>query len=132
MKTYDIAAMEERERRIRSEAEKAARERLGFVRRAAFFWVVARARKGVKHRENLRFARTKIFGIARHLFRAMGERLVRLGELDEARDVFYLTVKNCSPTWRGVRRAWTCGIWWRRGRESSRSIGAGSLLRTDS
>ena len=34
---------------------------------------------GVKHRENLRFARTKIWGIVRNLFRAVGMNLHKLG-----------------------------------------------------
>lgn len=34
---------------------------------------------GVKHRENLRFARTKIWGVVRNLFRAVGMNLYKLG-----------------------------------------------------
>ena len=34
---------------------------------------------GVKHRENLRFARTKIWGIVRNLLRAVGTNLYKLG-----------------------------------------------------
>jgi len=38
---------------------------------------------GVKHRENLRFARTKIWGVVRNLFRAVGMNLYKLGIIKE-------------------------------------------------
>ena len=67
---------------------------------------------GVKHRENLRFARTKIWGVTRNLFRAVGLNLYKLGMIKAeevhicnlllcpyyscciclVKDVFYLTV----------------------------------------
>jgi len=56
--------------------------------------VLKHARAAVKRRENLRFARTKIFGIVRQLFRAIGSHLQKLNVLDEDRDVFYLTVEE--------------------------------------
>ncbi|MFW5740646.1 MAG: PEP/pyruvate-binding domain-containing protein, partial [Myxococcota bacterium] len=92
MKTYSIETMEKREHAIRQQAETRVRERLAGPKRWAYFWVLRRARKGVRHRENLRFARTKIFGIVRHIFRDMGERFVALGILREPHDIFYLTV----------------------------------------
>ena len=94
MKTYSIEAMEEREREIRSKAEEVVRQRVGFPRRATYFWVVRQARKAVRNRENLRFARTKIFGIVRHLFRAMGDHFVKVGVLRKPEDIFYLTVEE--------------------------------------
>ena len=48
----------------------------------------------MRHRENLRFARTKLFGVFRDLFRAIGDNLVDLGLLKERQDVFYLTVEE--------------------------------------
>jgi pyruvate,water dikinase len=92
MKAYSIEAMEERERGIRKQAEDLVRTRLGGPKRLAYFWVVGQARKAVRNRENLRFARTKVFGIVRHLFREMGDRFVRLGVLRDPHDIFYLTV----------------------------------------
>lgn len=38
---------------------------------------------GVRHRENMRFARTKLFGVFRNLFRAIGGNLVKLGLLED-------------------------------------------------
>jgi pyruvate,water dikinase len=92
MKAYSVRAMEERERSIRAAAEAKVRSKISGPKLVAFFWVLGEARKAVRNRENLRFARTKIFGIARHLFRAMGARLANLGVLARPDDVFYLTV----------------------------------------
>jgi pyruvate,water dikinase len=92
MKAYSVEAMEERERGIRREAESKVRNRLAGPKRWTYFWVLRQARKAVRNRENLRFARTKVFGIVRHLFREMGDRFVKLGVLREPQDIFYLKV----------------------------------------
>ena len=47
-----------------------------------FNWVLFHARKSVRHRENMRFSRSKLFGIYRELFRAIGSSLVALGLLE--------------------------------------------------
>lgn len=60
------------------------------VRRTVLFWVMKRARKLVRNRENLRFERTRLFGTMRRLFLEVGRRLQAIGKLDEARDIFYL------------------------------------------
>ncbi len=93
----DVAAMEERERRIRREAEERAfaalRRRRGLLPRAWIFRrVLENARLGVKNRENLRFARTRIYGLLREVLRAVGEDFANLGVLDREDDVFYLTL----------------------------------------
>ena len=92
MKSYSIAAIEQREAQIRSKAEAEVRTRLSGWKRVFYFWIVKQARRAVRNRENLRFARTKIFGVSRHLFRAMGEHLKALGTLKDSHDIFYLTV----------------------------------------
>jgi pyruvate,water dikinase len=46
----------------------------------------------VRDRENLRFERTRVFGRARRIVLAMGERLTEAGRLDDPRDVFFLEV----------------------------------------
>jgi pyruvate,water dikinase len=43
-------------------------------------------------RENLRFARTRVFGRARAILREVGKRLYGAGELVDPADVFFLTV----------------------------------------
>jgi pyruvate,water dikinase len=88
----DPEAAFERERRIRCRAEERAFEPLGPWRRAVFRRVLSNARLGVKNRENLRFARTRIYGLLRKLLQALGRSLVRDGLLDTPKDIFYLTL----------------------------------------
>lgn len=45
----------------------------------------------VRNRENLRFERTRVFGMARRIFLEMGTRLASYGKLEDRRDVFLLT-----------------------------------------
>lgn len=89
----DVAAMEGREQGIRRAAEaKAFAAIRGPHRRWIFRRVLNNARLGVKNRENLRFARTRIYGLLRELLRAVGEDFAQAGLLDQADDVFYLTL----------------------------------------
>jgi len=92
----DVEAMEARERETRSDAEGRAfssiRESRGWPGRAALFgWVLRNARLGVKNRENMRFARSRIYDLVRDIYRELGRRFEREGVLDGADDVFYLT-----------------------------------------
>ncbi|MDH4063327.1 MAG: PEP-utilizing enzyme [Acidobacteriota bacterium] len=93
-KTFDITALEAREAQIRDTAEATVDRRLDVGRKILYDFVLRRARTAVRNRENLRFARTKIFGIARRLFLAMGARLALLGVIGDQRDVFFLTVEE--------------------------------------
>ncbi|MGH7325833.1 MAG: PEP/pyruvate-binding domain-containing protein, partial [Candidatus Rokuibacteriota bacterium] len=92
MQSYSVGALEQREAEIRDKAEAVARTRLSGWRRVVYFRVLSWARQAVRDRERLRFARTRSFGLARQLFRAMGKNLVKLGVLRDTADVFYLTV----------------------------------------
>ena len=122
---YSVKSMEERELEIRKQAEDLVQSTLPLHKRILYNWVLHHARKGnvaitdwnylvwlgVKHRENLRFARTKVWGVVRHLFRAVGLNLYKLGMIKTeevhtsilllhtywssvclVKDVFYLTV----------------------------------------
>jgi pyruvate,water dikinase len=94
-KALDVDAQAERERGIRREAEKRAFDALGrgvIPRRTIFRWVLGNARLGVKNRENMRFARTRIYGLLRELLREMGRKLAVEGLLEEADDIFCLTI----------------------------------------
>ena len=89
----DPAAITSREAGIRSAAEARARAALpSWWKRRVFQRVLKNARLGVKNRENMRFARTRIFGLVRELVRSLGTHLVRAGALSERDDVFYLTL----------------------------------------
>jgi pyruvate,water dikinase len=88
----------ERETRRKAEARAATelRARAGplsaIVRGVVFRRVLAGARLGVRNRENLRFARTQVYGLLRDLLCAAGERLVEAKTLQRSQDVFYLTL----------------------------------------
>ena len=90
--SYDIDAMIEREKAIRNSAESRIDSSLSGWKRPVYRWVLKQARRTVRQRENLRFDRTKVFGLARHLFRGIGLQLVRLHVLEVVDDIFYLTV----------------------------------------
>jgi pyruvate,water dikinase len=97
----DVAALDDdlhrqRQRDQRQDAERAAMEAISqtsgwLPRRWIFRKVLRAARHGVANREAMRFARTKIYGISRAMFRALGEQLADADALDSAQDIFYLT-----------------------------------------
>jgi rifampicin phosphotransferase len=72
------------------------------VKRAILSWVARRARRALANRENMRFARARIFGIARQLFGALGQRLAEQELLGRADDIHYLTVEEVCAAVRGT------------------------------
>jgi pyruvate,water dikinase len=70
----------------------AVNERLRGWRRTLYLWVLKNAKAGIKNRENQRLARTRAFGIARRMFRAVGGRWAERGYLKESADIHYLTL----------------------------------------
>jgi pyruvate,water dikinase len=88
-----LAQLKERERRIREQAITVVRERVpNPIRRAIFWFVVRKARHAITNRENMRFARTRVYGLARELFRRLGDALADPGVLAESKDIHYLSV----------------------------------------
>ncbi len=94
MRAYSVEKMETREAEIRRTAEAQARAKIGGLKRRFYFFILRWARRAVSDRENLRFDRTRVFGIVRHIFRAMGGNLVKMGLIEREEDVFYLTVEE--------------------------------------
>jgi rifampicin phosphotransferase len=92
----------ERERAIRRAAEARVTAALRGPRRVVFRWVLARARRRVRDRENLRFERTRVFGVVRRIFLALGRHLHDRGQLRAPRDVFYLTPAEVFAHYEGV------------------------------
>ncbi|MEX2586817.1 MAG: PEP/pyruvate-binding domain-containing protein [Actinomycetota bacterium] len=93
----DTDAMAAREAAIRATAETRAETALRegsfvWLRRPVFRHVLRAARKGVRNRENMRFARTRIYGVLRELLQAMGHHLHQAGQLDDPHHVFDLTI----------------------------------------
>ncbi len=92
----DVDAMNKREQQIRRDAEQKAFSSIrGFrllPRKAIFRRVVRNARMGVKNRENMRFARTRIYGLLREILRSLGRQMAAEEILDDREDIFYLTI----------------------------------------
>ncbi len=80
------------DRNLRAEAEDEIDQALRGkpLQRKTFQFVLKQARTLVSNRENLRFERTKAFGMVRRMFRALGRRWYEAGILDSIEDVFYL------------------------------------------
>lgn len=87
---------------LRAQAEARAFANLSGLRAMVFRRVLAQARGRVRDRENLRFIRTRIFGIVRDLFRGLGARMVEAGALADVEDVFFLTVPEALGWVRGT------------------------------
>jgi phosphohistidine swiveling domain-containing protein len=103
----DVAAAEAREQRVRQEAEAKVwttlRQRNGaWWRGFVFRRILRNARNGVKNRENMRFARTRIYGLLRELMRGVGGQLAAEGILDEREQIFYLTMDEVWDFIRGT------------------------------
>ena len=92
MKTYDVQAMEKREGEIKSQAENKINSKLNFWQKPVYYYVLKHTRIAVRNRENLRFLRTKIFGITRHLMRGIGHNFHQLKILNDPAHVFYLKI----------------------------------------
>ncbi len=90
----DADALAKRELQLRAEAEAEARAALGGRRFRRLRRALAKARDAVKNRENMRLARTRMFGLHRDVYRAIGRRLAEVDRLDDPRDVFYLTTEE--------------------------------------
>jgi rifampicin phosphotransferase len=89
----------------RGRAEHEVRRRLGTrtPKALVFRWVLGRTRRHLRHRENMRIARGRVFGVARDLCTAIGARLHEAGRLDDPGDVFYLTIDEVRASARTVR-----------------------------
>lgn len=81
------------EEKIRYEGEKTVRESLRgkWFRMGIFSYVLRMSRSMVSSRENLRYERTRGFGVVRSIFSAIGRKFHGLGMIDHPRDIFYLT-----------------------------------------
>lgn len=88
----DLAAIETREKRIRADAEKRAFSKLSGFKKGMLAFILKHARNGVKNRENMRFARTRIYGLLRQMLHACGATLSKEGIIENPTDIFYLTI----------------------------------------
>jgi pyruvate,water dikinase len=82
-----------RSENLRKEARAvvAAKMKGKFFKKRIFNYILNKTRDLVSNRENLRFERTRGFGIVREIFSAMGKRFEQDGLISHHRDIFYLT-----------------------------------------
>jgi pyruvate,water dikinase len=93
--TTPLAAGEDRERSIRAAADDHVRVNLrNPLKRWLLAMVLAKARFAVTNRENMRFARSRLFGIVRRIFSQLGERFAEQTLICRAEDIHYLTVEE--------------------------------------
>ncbi len=92
--TIDLNAYEQRKRDLRDAAEQRVRATVKGLKRVVYLHWLHLARKAIRNRENTRFARTRVYGVARSMFQAMGSDLAVRGILAAPRDIFYLTIEE--------------------------------------
>ncbi|MEO6867065.1 MAG: PEP/pyruvate-binding domain-containing protein [Gaiellales bacterium] len=103
------ARMKQHEAGIAQEAMASIEERFNAssrwlrpLRRFSFNFALKQARSAVRDREAMRFERTRVFGLCRRIFTALGERLHEAELIDAPRDVFYLEVAEIIGTVQGT------------------------------
>lgn len=93
---FDSKRYHERESRIREEAEKTVFSRIkagaGRLALNRFKKDLAKWRSAVRNRESMRLERTRLFGMFRDIFLALGAYLANHQVIDEKRDIFYLSL----------------------------------------
>ncbi len=86
----DLEAQERREKEICRKAEFVIFSKLRGLKKIFFKMVLKNARKAIRNREELRFMRTKIFGIERRMFKRIGNIFWKEKLIDKPEDVFFL------------------------------------------
>jgi hypothetical protein len=78
------------------------RAHLGWFRRTIYLAVRRKARRLLAARERVRFCRTRVFGTARRMVKAIGGQLESARAIDDRRDIFLLRIEELT--------GWFCGI----------------------
>ena len=87
------------EQEIRRNAEKIVKEK---IKNPFFGFILKNARLRVKNRENLRFERTRLFGLVREIFLELGKIFAYENIIENKRDIFYLTKEEIFNYVRGT------------------------------
>ncbi|MCD6468596.1 MAG: hypothetical protein J7L32_04745 [Thermoplasmata archaeon] len=92
LENIDLDKINESEIEKRRMAEDFVRQKLKwrFLKKLVFYWALRNARKCVRYRENLRLCRTKIFGLVREAFVAIGKSFAEMNVIENPDDIFYL------------------------------------------
>ncbi|MGW1894339.1 phosphoenolpyruvate synthase [Streptomyces sp. NPDC002004] len=86
----------------RADADAYLDTRLHGPRRFLYEQVRRRTSRGLAHRERLRLCRTRAFGMAKRMLRAMGRDLERVGAIEEFADVFQLRLEELRGCYEGT------------------------------
>jgi phosphohistidine swiveling domain-containing protein len=73
----------------------------GWLARTLLKRDLERLRNAVKNRENMRLARTRMFGLFRCIYLEIGQQLAMHRQLEHGRDIFYLTVEEIEQLFEG-------------------------------
>ena len=95
----DLEKESEHEQEIRRNAEKIVKEK---IKNPFFDFILKNARLRVKNRENLRFERTRLFGLVREIFLELGKNFAYENIIENKRDIFYLTKEEIFNYVRGT------------------------------
>ncbi len=95
----DLEKEKANEQNIRHNAEKIVKEK---IKSPFFNFILKNARLRVKNRENLRFERTRLFGLVREIFIALGRNFAHENIIEDKRDIFYLTKEEIFNYIRGT------------------------------
>ncbi len=95
----DLEKEQIREQEIRQNAEKIVKEQ---IKNPFFNFILKNARLRVKNRENLRFERTRLFGLVREIFLELGKNFAYENIIENQRDIFYLTKEEIFNYVRGT------------------------------
>jgi len=98
----DLESYEKREKEIREKAEADLRKNISGIKGIIYSWSLKHARKAVMNRENTRFCRTRIYGVVRAMYFAIGENLCNQGLIDRADDIFYLSIEEFEGIFEGT------------------------------
>ena len=92
----DVSSFKERQKQIRLKAELIFRSRQYTLSPGTwwFRYVLHETRKFIKNRENMRFARTRAFSVAKELFLQIGILMVQKGIIESQADIFFLQIED--------------------------------------
>ncbi|MGZ3806578.1 MAG: PEP-utilizing enzyme, partial [Bacteriovorax sp.] len=98
----DIHEYEKREKEIRTNAEALLEKNISGLKKVVYKWSLKHARKAVMNRENTRFCRTRIYGVVRSMFYAIGEDFTKANIIDQKEDIFYLSFEELKGAFEGT------------------------------
>ena len=94
-----IGVMERGDSKVRQEAERAMKRHLkNPLKYSIYLFVLKNTRLAIANRENMRFARSRLYGFIRQIFLRMGELFENKELIESTKDIFYLTLDEVFGT----------------------------------